>query len=155
MGADRFLRRRLHQEQDRRRGGRRHAGGLRIALEAAPRKHLTIINTELGRPFTVNGFSGFMRDAITAAGLPLDCKPHGLRKTLGRLAADADVSAHDIMALLGHTTLKEAENYTRDADRRKGGRRATGKLNDQNENRSSQTILESLGKLENKKGKSE
>jgi integrase len=129
--------------------------GLRIALDAAPRKHVTIINTELGRPFTINGFSGFMRDAITAAGLPMDCKPHGLRKTLGRLAADADVSAHDIMALLGHTTLKEAENYTRDADRRKGGRRATGKLNDQKENRSSQTAPESLGKLENKRSKSE
>src|SRR6478672_8755102 len=54
---------------------------------------------------TLNGFSGFMRDAIRAAGLPLDCKPHGLRKTLGRLLADAGASAHDIMAALGHTTL--------------------------------------------------
>jgi len=119
---------------------------LRIALDATPRKHVTIINTEFGRPFTVNGFSGFMRDAMTAAGLPLDCKPHGLRKTLGRRLADADVSAHDIMAALGHTTLKQAENYTREADRKRGGRRATGKLNDQRENRSSQTAPESLGK---------
>src|ERR1700676_890013 len=48
--------------------------------------------------FTVDCFSGFMRDAMKCAGLPLDCKPHGLRKTLGRRLADAGVSAHDIMA---------------------------------------------------------
>jgi hypothetical protein len=65
---------------------------LRKALEATPRNHVTVINTEFGKPFTVNGFSVFMRDAIRAAGLPLDCKPHGLRKTLGRLLADANVS---------------------------------------------------------------
>jgi integrase len=61
-----------------------------------------------------------MRDAITAAGLPLSCQPHGLRKTLGRLLADAGASAHDIVAALGHTTLAEAERYTREADRRRG-----------------------------------
>lgn len=85
---------------------------LRAALDAAPRSHVTIINTEFGRPFTVDGFSGFMRDAIKAAGLPLDCRPHGLRKTLGRRLADADVSTHDIMAALGHTTLAQAELYS-------------------------------------------
>ena len=110
--------------------------------------------TEFGKPFTVNGFSGFMRDAIRAAGLPLDCKPHGLRKTMGRLMADADVSSHDIMAALGHTTLKQAENYTREADRRRGGRRAVAKLNDQKANRIAQTASESLGKNEKAKGKS-
>jgi hypothetical protein len=74
---------------------------LRAALDAAPQSHVCIITTEFGRPFTVDGFSGFMRDAMTAAGLPLDCEPHGLRKTLGRKLADAGVSAHDIMAELG------------------------------------------------------
>ena len=96
---------------------------LRAALDATPRSHLTVLNTEFGQPFTINGFSGFMRDAISAAGLPLDCKPHGLRKTFGRLLADAGVSAHDIMAALGHKTLAEADRYTREADRRRGGAR--------------------------------
>jgi enterobacteria phage integrase len=59
------------------------------ALEATPRKHVCVITTAYGKPFTVDGFSGFMRDAISKAGLPLDCQPHGLRKTLGRLLADA------------------------------------------------------------------
>jgi integrase len=101
---------------------------LKKSLAGADRSHVTIINTEYGRPFTVDGFSGFMRDAIRAAGLPLDCKPHGLRKTLGRKMADAGCTAHQIMAALGHTTLAEAERYTRDADRRRNGLEATRKL---------------------------
>lgn len=128
---------------------------LRQALDAAPRDHVTIINTEFGKPFTINGFSGFMRDAMRSAGLPMDCKPHGLRKTFGRRLADAGVSAHDIMAALGHTTLAQAENYTREADRRKGGRRAVLQLNDHKANISSQTATERLGKTEKTKGKTE
>jgi integrase len=128
---------------------------LRAALDATPRSHVTIINTEFGRPFTVDGFSGFMRDAMRAAGLPLDCKPHGLRKTLGRRLADAGVSAHDIMAALGHKTLAEAERYTREADRRRGGQRAVTQLNDHKANSFSQTAPERLGKVVKKGGKSE
>ena len=63
-----------------------------------------------------------MRDAIKGAGIAdLTFRPHGLRKTLGRLLADAGISADDIMAALGHKTLAEAERYTREADRRRGG----------------------------------
>jgi integrase len=113
------------------------AASLRKALDTAPREHLTVINTEFGKPFTIDGFSGFMRDAIKRAGLPLDCKPHGLRKTLGRLLADAGASTHDIMAALGHTTLAQAEKYTREADRRRGGKRAVVKLNEHVANKSS------------------
>jgi enterobacteria phage integrase len=96
-----------------------------------------------------------MRDAITAAGLPLDCQPHGLRKTLGRMLADAGASAHDIMVALGHTTLAEAERYTREADRRRGGKRAVTKLNEHRKNKTPQTTSESLGKISKTKRKSE
>jgi integrase len=116
---------------------------------------VTIINTEFGQPFTVDGFSGFMRDAMKAAGLPLDCKPHGLRKTLGRRLADAGVSAHDIMAALGHTTLAQAELYTKEANRRRGGQRAVLQLNDHRENKTSQTAPERLGKTVKLKGETE
>ncbi|XUM25093.1 tyrosine-type recombinase/integrase (plasmid) [Bradyrhizobium oligotrophicum S58] len=122
------------------------AESLRQALAALPRRHMTILVTEWGKPFTVDGFSGWMRDAMTAAGLPLDCKPHGLRKTLGRLLADAGATAHDIMAALGHMTLAEAERYTREADRRRGGKRALVKLEDHKANRIPQTPSSGLGK---------
>jgi integrase len=119
---------------------------LQEALNAIPRDHVTILNTEYGRPFTVNGFSSFMRNAIRAAGLPLDCKPHGLRKTLGRMLADAGCTAHEVMAALGHTTLAEAERYTREADRRRGARQAVIKLGVHRENRIAQTPVRGLGK---------
>lgn len=124
------------------------SGDLEKALAATPRKHVCVLVTEWGKPFTVDGFSGFMRDAIQAAGISdLTCRPHGLRKTLGRLLADADCSAHDIMAALGHKTLAEAERYTRDADRKRGGKRAVVKLNEHRANKSPQTASPSLGKI--------
>src|SRR6266540_7085762 len=61
-------------------------------------------------------FSQWMRDAITDAGLPLDCQPHGLRKATGRRLAEAGATAKMIMAILGHTTLAETERYTEEAD---------------------------------------
>jgi integrase len=81
-----------------------------------------------------HGEREWMRDAMTETGLPLDCRQHGLRKTFGRLLADAGATAHEIMAALGHLTLAEAERYTREADRRRGGRRAIEKLEDHKAN---------------------
>jgi hypothetical protein len=69
--------------------------------------------------------------------------------------ADAGVSAHDIMAALGHKTLAEAERYTREADRRRGGQRAVTQLNDHKANSFSQTAPERLGKVVKKGGKTE
>lgn len=133
------------------------SAALNAALSAASRKHVTILHTEFGKPFTAAGFSNFMRDAMNAAGLPIDCKPHGLRKSLGRRLADAGATAHDIMAALGHTTLAEAERYTREADRKQGGRRAVYLLDaarNQKANKDAQTAPKSLGKQGKKKGKS-
>jgi integrase len=131
------------------------AASLRAAFDALPRNHVTIINTEFGKPFTVDGFSGFMRDAIKAAGITdLSCRPHGLRKTFGRLLADAGASAHDIMAAMGHITLAEAQRYTREADRRRGGRRAIVALEDHKANKLPQTPSESLGSSTKNKGRS-
>ena len=124
------------------------------ALAATPRNHVCVIATAFGKPFTVDGFSGFMRDAIKNAGLPLSCRPHGLRKTLGRLLADAGCSAHDIMAALGHKTLAEAERYTREADRKRGGKRAVASLDEHRANKSPQTTPVSLGESAKNKGKS-
>lgn len=128
---------------------------LQKALAASPRDHVTIINTEYGKPFTVGGFSQFLRKAMNAAGLPLDCKPHGRRKTLGKRLADRGVSAHDIMAALGHRTLAEAERYTRESDRRRGGQRAILKLEGHKANRDAQTGSDLFGEISKTRGKSE
>jgi enterobacteria phage integrase len=105
-----------------------------------------IVNTDYGKPFTVDGFSQWLRSAITAAGLPLDCQPHGLRKAAGRRLAEAGCSAHEIMAVLGHKTLSEAERYTREADQARLATEAMMKLEGRRANRFAQTDSAGLGK---------
>jgi hypothetical protein len=51
------------------------------------REHISILTTMYGKPFAVNAFSQWMRDAITDAGLSLGGQPHGLRKATGRRLA--------------------------------------------------------------------
>ena len=127
---------------------------LLITLAAAKRDHVSIITTVFGKPFTVDGFSQWMRDAITDAGLPLDCQPHGLRKATGRRLAEAGATAKMIMAILGHTTLAEAERYTEEADQAGLAEDAVTKLERHNANSIAQTTSEGLGKAAETKGKS-
>ena len=124
------------------------------ALALAERDHVTIINTKYGKPFTVDGFSQWIRTAITAAGLPLDCQPHGLRKAAGRRLAEAGCTAHQIMAVLGHKTLTEAERYTREADQTRLAADAMAKLEGRSANRIAQTDPVGLGKTSKNKNES-
>jgi hypothetical protein len=88
------------------------------------------------------------------AALPLDCKPHGLRKTLGRRLADRGATGREIMAAARPQHVGEAARYTREADRRRGGREAIAKLEAHKANRIAQTTLIGLVKNEKSEGKS-
>ncbi len=127
---------------------------LRAALVKADRSHVTIVNTEFGRPFSVDGFSQWMRDAIRSAGLPLDCQPHGLRKAAGRRMAEAGCTSHEIMSVLGHRTLAEAERYTRDADQKRLASKAMDKLEGRSGNTVFPTRISKFGKTKKGVGKS-
>jgi enterobacteria phage integrase len=127
---------------------------LLAVLAVANRDHVTIINTEYGKPFTVDGFSQWIRDAITAAGLPLETQPHGLRKAAGRRLAEAGCTAHEIMAVLGHKTLSEAERYTRQADQARLAIEAMTKLEGRTANANAQTASDGLGNASKTEGKS-
>ena len=96
-----------------------------------------------------------MRVAITEAGLPLDCQPHGLRKAAGRRLAEAGCTAHEIMAVLGHKTLTEAERYTREADQGRLAMEAVAKLQGHKANKIAQTASPGLGKTSKPEGESE
>jgi enterobacteria phage integrase len=124
------------------------------ALDAHDMQHVVIITTAYGKPFSVDGFSGFMRDAIREAGLPLDCKPHGLRKTAGRMLAEAGATAKMIMAVLGHTTLAEAERYCEEAEQAGLAAEAVIRLEAHKANTFPQTSSVSLGKGAKSTGKS-
>ena len=100
---------------------------LRAAIAAAA-GDLTFLITTYGAPFTAAGFGNWFAKAVKATGLPTECTPHGLRKAAGRRLAEAGASTHEIMAVLGHTTLKEAELYTAAANRRSLGASAMRRL---------------------------
>jgi integrase len=72
---------------------------LRHELALAKRKHVVILATAFGQPFSLKGFGNFMSDAIKAAGLPARCKAHGLRKAAARRLAEAGCTAKQIQAI--------------------------------------------------------
>jgi integrase len=92
---------------------------LKIVLDATPQVGETVLTTAYGKAFSVYGFGGKMADAIGEADLPDACRLHGLRKSAGRCLAEAGATTRQIMAILGHKSLAEAERYTREAAQRK------------------------------------
>lgn len=85
------------------------------------------IETEFARPFSPAGFGNWFRDRCDEAGLS-DCSAHGLRKAGAKRAAENGATAHELMALFGWTSLKHAELYTREANRKKLAKSAVDKL---------------------------
>jgi integrase len=118
---------------------------LLTALAAARRDHVSIITTAYNRPFTVDGFSQWLRNAIAEAGLTLDCQPHGLRKATGRRLAEVGATTKEIMSILGHTTLAEAERYTEEADQIGLAEGAVIKLEARTANKPPQAASDRLG----------
>ena len=100
---------------------------LQAVLDATPSEHLTFLVTATGKPYGGNAFSEQFRNWCDAAGLPKRCKPHGLRKAACRRLAEAGCSANEIMAISGHTTMKEIVRYTVAADQARLARNALAK----------------------------
>jgi len=92
---------------------------LREAIDAYPNDNMTFLVTREGQPFSPAGFGNWFADATRGAGLPKGCSAHGLRKAAGRRLAEAGCTQHEIMAVLGHKTLKEVVRYTAAADQRR------------------------------------
>jgi integrase len=97
---------------------------LQRELGLAKRRHMVVLASAFGQPFSVKGFGQFISDAIRAAGLPSRCKAHGLRKAAARRLAEAGCTAKQIQAITGHRSLEEVERYTRRADQKRLARQA-------------------------------
>ena len=80
----------------------------------------------MGRPADAAEF-WFAEDDPEGAGV-LDTSAHGLRKAAAIRAADNGATAHELMATFGWIDIKEAEIYTRAADRKRLAARAMSKL---------------------------
>lgn len=96
------------------------------SIAQTPSKCTTLLSTEYDRPFTADGFGNWFRDKCDRAGCE-GYSAHGLRKAAGRRLAEV-CTAHEIMSVLGHQSIKEAEKYTRDADQKKLARGAMEKI---------------------------
>jgi integrase len=90
---------------------------LRAAIDGFPNNHLTFLTTQYGEPFTAAGFGNWFREICREAALPDHCAAHGLRKAAARRLAEHGCTAHQIMAITGHKTLKEVTRYTEAVDR--------------------------------------
>ena len=96
-------------------------------IEASVIGTTTFLVTEYGKPFTAPGFGGWFRARCDAAGLP-NCSAHGLRKAGAARAAENGATVHELMAIFGWLSLKEAERYTAAAERRHLARNASALL---------------------------
>jgi integrase len=86
-------------------------------IEASPTGEKTFLQTELGHPFTANGFGNWFRDRCDEAGLT-KCSAHGLRKIGATLCAEKGATEHQLMAIFDWSTPQQAAIYTRAASRR-------------------------------------
>jgi integrase len=91
---------------------------LKEAIDAAPSGNLTFLVTTFGKPFTSNGFGNWFRRRCDEAGLK-GCSAHGLRKAGATIAADNGATEHQLMAIYGWETTKQAGVYTRKVNRKR------------------------------------
>jgi len=91
---------------------------LQRVIDASPTGDLTFLVSERRRPFAVEAFGNWFRVKCDEAGLP-QCSAHGLRKAGATIAAENGASEHQLMAIFGWATSKEAERYTKAAKRKK------------------------------------
>jgi integrase len=91
---------------------------LEYLIAESPCGALTFLETKFGKPFTANGFGNWFRRRCDEAGLP-HCSAHGLRKAGATIAADNGATSHQLMAIFGWKTIKQAEVYTRNADQKR------------------------------------
>ena len=99
---------------------------LAASIAAAPTGDLAFIVGADGKPFVKESFGNWFRDVCRAAKCPGSA--HGLRKAGAVRAAEAGASNRELMALYGWTTGKQADVYTRAADRRHLARSAAERL---------------------------
>lgn len=91
---------------------------LQEIIDKSPTGDLTFLVTQFGRPFTHGGFGNWFRRRCNEAGLP-HCSAHGLRKAGATIAAENGASEHQLMAIFGWLTPKQAALYTRAARQKK------------------------------------
>lgn len=90
---------------------------LRDAIAAMPAVGIrTLLVSAWGKPFTKDGFGNWFRDQCIAAGLPDECRAHGLRKAIARRAAELEATQQQLKAIGGWEQDAEVSTYAKGAD---------------------------------------
>lgn len=89
---------------------------LQEIIAATPCDHMTFLVSATGGPYSPNGFAEQFRRWCDEAGLPKDCKVHGLRGTCATRLAHRGATPHQLQAWTGHRSLAQVQHYTRAAD---------------------------------------
>lgn len=101
---------------------------LRDVLSATNLSEGTVLKTVHGLPFSAKSITGRMQEWTRMAGLKPGCTIHGLRKTLGKMLAEGGATTRQIMDTLGHTNIKHAELYSKEADQQRLSRDGMDKV---------------------------
>lgn len=100
---------------------------LRLVLDEKDAGGKTLVVNRDGDPYTRDGFDSVFdsvkREMVEAGALRRGLTFHGLRKSLGKRAADKGFSEGDIAAALGQTNPASSRVYTIEAQRERGARR--------------------------------
>jgi integrase len=107
---------------------------LTAELARGEQGHIALLTKPSGEAYSPEELGGAFGGWIEDAGLPDECVLHGLRKVAARDLAEAGCSAHEIMSVTGHQSLREVERYTRAANQRRLSEAAILKL-ERNEKR--------------------
>jgi integrase len=101
--------------------------------KAAKPEGTTLVRRNDGQPYTADGFDSLFHriktDLVERGRIRAGLTFHGLRKSLGKRAADAGHSELDIAAALGQSNPASSRPYTIEAARDKGARRVFRSLN--------------------------
>ena len=91
---------------------------LKAIMDASELGAPSFLVNDFGHAFaSENSFGNKMRDWCNQAGLP-HCTAHGLRKAGATLAAEEGATPHELKAMFGWMTLKQAEAYTKMAEQK-------------------------------------
>jgi hypothetical protein len=101
---------------------------LAASLEAVERRGEFVVLTQYRQPFSPKALGMRMQEWTKLAGLAPGHTLHGLRKTLGKMLAEAGATTRELMAILGHDDIAHAELYTREAEQKKLASAGIGKL---------------------------
>jgi integrase len=85
------------------------------------------IETERGAARSEFAFTNWIIEAGKDAGLPAHRSPHGLRKAACVRLADAGCDVFEIMAITGHSGIKEVQTYVAAANKKKAAKSAITK----------------------------